>query len=267
MATGECVRPAAPDDLGQLVIAMRDKSHVNEGFDIGRALLDDLGVSEERILESVALERGKWAVGSFPAWDLAIANLAGAGRISRDALLDRTLEVLDRARDPIWSKSLRAFHDRRLKPTPRELATRQSVYVRWLESDRDAMVGFALGNLLRADGDGQIDGRAVLDNIAPALGAPAKTHARRAVVLVGRVLDREPGLVADGIDLAIEALAHQAADVQIAVVDVLAGHVGRVDHDQRAGSSRPLTAWTLPQSVASPCCWATHLARKARQPT
>lgn len=160
----------------------------------------------------------------WDAWERALVALAAKGAVPRDRLIDETLAAIGRDPDPATTKRWIAFHDRLVKPSADELAARQAVYLRWLESDRDALVGFALASVLRLDRSVPVDGRTLLERLGGAVAIRAKTHAKRAVTLVGRVMDREPLLADDCAEVLAEGLGHPAAEVQEAVVETVERH-------------------------------------------
>ena len=166
------------------------------------------------------VDRVEWSA-PHEAWEAALLELVADRTVSRDRALDETLAALLAMPEPVTAKGLVSFHDRGLRPTVAELDARRDGYLRLLESDRDALVGFALAVVLRIDRDRPLDGRELLDRIEPAVGLRAKTHAKRAVTLIGRVLDREPALDPSAL---FDALGHPSAEVQAEAVAVLERH-------------------------------------------
>ena len=64
--------------------------------------------------------------------------------------------------------------------------------------------------------------------------APAKVHATRAAKLAGRVLRRAPEHARAAAPVLLDALAHEAREVQGAVLDVLERHAKALGEDERA---------------------------------
>ena len=216
---GQCDKPAGQNYTGLMLRALRavDSPDAADALRADpAALADDVWLPFDPAFD--------WRYADLDAWLSAMTTLAADGTISRDRLIDETLSALGREADPGVAKRLMTFHDRQLVPTPDELAARRDVYLRWLESDRDAMIGFALGNLVRLDRKRPVDGRLLLDRLSSAVAVPARTHAKRATELVGRVLAREPELRTDGRDLLRVALAHPAVEVQQTAVELCQRH-------------------------------------------
>ncbi len=178
-------------------------------------------VLEERVWAPFALERVSWET-PWAGWERGLIELSADGSIARDRLLDETVAALLHHTDAGTLKALIAFHDKQLKPSPAELAARVDRYLQLLESGRDSTVGFALALFVRLDRAHPVDGRELLDRLAPAVGLRSKTHAKRAVLLIGSALDREPTL--EGTELLLDALGHPAAEVQAQALTVLERH-------------------------------------------
>ena len=85
-------------------------------------------------------------------------------------------------------------------------------------------MGFALGHVARLERAGRLDDRELLDRLDGAVAVRAKSHARRAVTLVGRVLDRSPALASAAAPILAHALGHAAAEVQEAALTILERH-------------------------------------------
>jgi uncharacterized protein DUF6493 len=211
---GQCHKPAG-DDYTQLMLnALAEAPDATEAL---RADPDDAWAPFHASLDVL-----RW--GPFDAWQSAMVALTAEGTFPRDRLIDETLRTLGDVTDAGVAKWLMTFHDRQIVPTADELAARLEIYLRWLESQRDAMIGFALVHLLRLDRAHAIDGRLLLERLPRAVATPARTHAKRAVTLVGRVLDRAPELASDGRDLLNLALGHSAVDVQEAAFKLYERH-------------------------------------------
>ena len=74
----------------------------------------------------------------------------------------------------------------------------------------------------------------LFEAIPPALLLPVKGHATRAVKLAGRVLKRSPEAARLATPPLVETLAHEARDVQEAVLDVLERHRDLLSHQDCA---------------------------------
>lgn len=207
----------APDSTGLLLRALDESERPADELRAFPELL------EAEIWAPFAVEHAAWN-DYWPAWQAALTELSADGTIARERLLDETLGALLAHTGAGTLKALFAFHDKQLKPSADELAAHVDRYLRLLESDRDATLGFALKALVRLDRRHPVDGRELLDRLAPAVAVRAKAHAKRAVELTGSVLDREPALAGQGVAMLLDALGHPAAEVQAAALDVLVRH-------------------------------------------
>lgn len=232
---GLCDEPAVDERLVARVMytvatLARGGSALADTIEPADVLRADLPVLESTVWESLKLERSAQRDWMFDEWDVVLIQLATEGLVDRDRLVDETIDALERYPAPAHAKRVIAFHDKLLAPSPDEMMARIDRYLAWLESDRDTLVGFALGNLLRVEAAGAaLDPVVVLDHLGPVMGISAKTHARRAVALVGRVLAREPALTRDGVGLLLSSITHPARDVQVAAAKLLVRHAGALD--------------------------------------
>ncbi|MGE0430774.1 MAG: DUF6493 family protein, partial [Planctomycetota bacterium] len=84
-----------------------------------------------------------------------------------------------------------------------------------------ATVSFALKVIEGLSKAGQLTPRTLLDHIVPGLFARQKGTVTRALKLLTAAATREPALAADAAQLAVDALVHEAPDVQAAVLDAV----------------------------------------------
>jgi hypothetical protein len=229
LRAGACTRPEGDGYPWLLLHAMQclaDGVACKAG-DVATALRDDPEVLEQDIWAAFRIAAdNSWL---FDALQRALVELAGDGSIERGTLVDETLVAIARTDDPGTGRRVMAFHDRVLKPTPAELADRQQTYLRWLDSDRDALVGFGLANIARLGRRADLDGRDLLERLGPLVALRSKAHAKRAVVLAERVVEQAPGLAATGLSIVADALAHDSAEVQDAALGVLERHGAVID--------------------------------------
>jgi hypothetical protein len=142
------------------------------------------------------------------------------GLLARDRLLDAILDALARDFEPRAARTYVSLHDA-LEPTPGERAAREAGYVRLLDAAEPRTVALALAGLSAIEAAGGTHGRAVLDRLGAALALPARVQAKRALKLLAAIAKREPALASEAMELAAEALVHEAADVQAAAVKLL----------------------------------------------
>jgi hypothetical protein len=190
------------------------------------ALLADPGLLDDEVWRlftvpdaAYALEKAgsfEWIDGArvkVQSWAEGIAELAGAGLLDRDRLLDACLDAFTRDFNPNrigWYAELL----QRLEPWPDEMAARSSSYVRLLSANAGDAVKVgqaALGRLLDA---GRLDRGLLLDACAPALRYPQKSIATAQLKLIGQVAAKDPGLRGRAAVTAAAAFGHERQDVQ-----------------------------------------------------
>lgn len=169
-------------------------------------------------------------------WSHALVELAAEGVVPRDRLLDASLAALRRDFTPYVARWHRQLHEM-LDPTVDEHAARESDLLALLASQDGALVGFAVRSLGALEKAGRVDAARLLEQLAPAVLAPQKTHALRAAKLAARVLRRHPALAATGARALLDALVHEARDVQEVAVEALERHRDALPGDvvSRAG--------------------------------
>ena len=83
------------------------------------------------------------------SWEVALVELAKEGRISRERLLDATIDGLSRDLHELRARWFAMLHDR-LEPTSEELAARVTRYRDLLGSRNPSTVAFALPSRQKA---------------------------------------------------------------------------------------------------------------------
>ncbi len=156
-------------------------------------------------------------------WKAALVQLAREGKLSRDRLLDASLDALARDFAQFRAGWFSRFHEA-LEPTRDERAARAARYLALLASKISPTVAFALNALKLLDKAGRLPPAAVVENISPALGARQKGTVREALRLLDRAAHAEPARKSAIARLAAEALLHEAADVQAAALDLIERH-------------------------------------------
>jgi hypothetical protein len=223
----ECDKPEGPEYVRAMIRHAGWLPFDGDGPAVGRhrrdlhaALLADRDLLETDVWRIFELEE-KTLSAAWYDWDATLIRLSAEGVISRDRLIDVCLAALRRDFSAGVAQSFTAFHDE-LAPTVGERADRLDEYVTLLASPVDSTVGFALRHLTAVERGGRaLDGRTMLDHLAPALIVRPKGHAKRAVALLAKIIKREPALADEGLDLAIGALAHEAAEVQDAAIALI----------------------------------------------
>jgi hypothetical protein len=129
------------------------------------------------------------------------------------------------------AQSFSSFHDK-LSPTSAELADRCGDHLALLSSPVASTVGFALRHLSTIDRAGRIDARTLIEHVGPALAIRPKGHVKRAIALLRCVCTREPALGGEAVDLLLDALAHDGADVQAAALEAIEQLPGTLSEEQ-----------------------------------
>ncbi|HEX5104981.1 MAG TPA: DUF6493 family protein [Pirellulaceae bacterium] len=156
-------------------------------------------------------------------WAGALAALSKTGEVSRDRLLDESLEALNRGFSQFRVAWFSQFHEL-LEPTVKERLKRQDKYLVLLASAIPPTVTFALDALDAIDKEKPLPAEALIEALQPVLLARQKGTARRAVQWLDRLATREPACASPAAGAAAQALAHESADVQKAAIEVLEKH-------------------------------------------
>jgi hypothetical protein len=229
---GYCGAPRSPRYIDQMLTNLLGGRRTSENPALKDLLLDDPGLLEDEIWRIFETEPGRGAIQLFSltmrdfppeeTWEGALVELAGEGRISRERLLDASLDGLSRDLHEMRAKWFAVVHDR-LEPTLDERASRGARYLDFLGSHIPSTVAFALkvlSGLLKA---GAIDAEAVADRLTPAFHSRAKGTVKQALTLLGLAVRRcgDSALKARAVMVASEGLVHESAEVQSAVLDFI----------------------------------------------
>jgi uncharacterized protein DUF6493 len=163
-------------------------------------------------------------------WDQALARLAAEGEISRDRLLDAGLDALERDFYPYRARWFPRFHEA-LSPTLEERAERLDRYLKLLSSRLPSTVSFALKALAALDKAGRLPGERFVSGVLPALRAREKGTMTLALRLLDRAARGDPSLRGRATVAAVEALSHEAPNIQAAAVDLIERHAVPADPD------------------------------------
>jgi hypothetical protein len=158
-------------------------------------------------------------------WDVALVDLAKKGKISRERLLDATIDGLSRDLHKLRARWFAIVYDR-LKPTPAELAARAARFPELLGSRNPSTVALALPvvrNLVKA---GRLDPGALVNRLAPILHVKTKGMVKQALALLDQAATRAgDSAQKDRIAaIAAEALVHESADIQEATLELIERH-------------------------------------------
>ncbi len=146
-------------------------------------------------------------------WSLGLIELSEDGTISRERLLDASLEALDRDFIQFRASWFSRFHEQ-LKPTLEERHARVDRYLQLLGSAIPPTVSFALHALLTLDKKNLVPTSSLLSALEPALHARSKAAINRALRLLKSAFKRSPDHRDQIASLSGKALLHETADVQ-----------------------------------------------------
>jgi hypothetical protein len=232
---GYCAAPRSASYIDRMLSALASQSPRWTTGGPKRSLLDDPGLLEHEIWRIFETEPGRGAVQLFTlaiqgappeaTWEGALVELAGEGRISRDRLLDASLDGLSRDLHEMRAKWFAVIHDR-LEPTLEERGARGARYLDFLGSRNPSTVAFALKVLKELLKAGRVEAAAVVDRLSPAFHSRTKATMKQAIALLDLAVRREgdPAHKARAVVVAAEGLVHEAADVQAAILDFVERH-------------------------------------------
>jgi hypothetical protein len=154
------------------------------------------------------------------SWSGALEALAKTGELSRDRLLDESLEALNRGFSQFRVAWFSQFHEL-LEPTVTERLKRQEKYLVLLASSIPPTVTFALDALDIIDKERPLPAAEMIESLQPVLFAKHKGTAKRAVQWLDKLAARDAKCQPIAASAAAQALAHEAVDVQKAAIDVI----------------------------------------------
>jgi Family of unknown function (DUF6493) len=146
-------------------------------------------------------------------WGPTLVQLSEEGHLSRDRLLDASLEALERDFAQFRAGWHSRFHEL-LAPTIDERAVRQERYRRLLGSAVPPTVTFALKALTVLAKQERLETDELLDALEPALLARAKSSVKMATKLAMAVAQDKPASRTAVAVVLASALAHEATDLQ-----------------------------------------------------
>jgi tetratricopeptide (TPR) repeat protein len=222
---GLCPRPDSDAYiLGILAHAWRSRSSPRE------LLEEDPDLLEQEVWRLFEVEGGgedslaaRDKFGRERSWSQVLADLGNEGRLSRDRLLDASLDALERDFAQFRAGWFSRFHEA-LSPTLDERAARMGRYLALLGSRIPPTVSFALKALAALDKADRLPPGPVVDQIAPALRAREKGAVTQALRLLDRAVRRDPSLAARAAEVAAKALTHESPEVQGAALDFIERH-------------------------------------------
>lgn len=166
-------------------------------------------------------------------WTDALMELSRQGVLSRDRLLDASLDALSRDFIQFRAGWFSRFHEA-LEPAPAERAARIQVYLRLLGSSIPPTVAFATNAVAIVEKIKPLPASELIGALQPALSAKGKAVVKAAVQLLEAAAKREPDSKQAICIAAIPALLNEAPEVQRAVLDLLDRHGDRQDAELRS---------------------------------
>jgi len=160
-------------------------------------------------------------------WSVILADLASQGLLSRERLLDASLDALELDFHQFRAGWFSRFHEY-LRPTVRERAARAARYAGLLASRIPPTVSFAIDALATIAKAGEALPPETLAALAPAYRAKAKRTALAALAMGERLLEREAEPARHAPSFA-GALENPAREVQSAALDILERFADRND--------------------------------------
>jgi hypothetical protein len=166
-------------------------------------------------------------------WSTALVQLAAEGKLSRNRLLDATLDGLHRDFHEYRARWFAHLHEA-LSPAIDERAERVERYASLLQSRNASTITFAVKSLAALDKANRLAARLLIDSIAPALRVRHKTTARTALKVLEGTMERERPLTDQAALVAAEALRHESSEVQRTAIDIIARFGRRKDQALRS---------------------------------
>jgi hypothetical protein len=161
-------------------------------------------------------------------WHDALLNLAKAGHLPRERLLDCSLDALERDFNHYRARWFATFHDA-LSPSGKELHQHALRYLRLVSASASNIVSWALEIVGRIAEEGIYDTATLIGGIQPVLSSRHGSLAKRAIELLDASARSSPDAARQASLAATTALGHEATDVQEAALDLFDKHASAVD--------------------------------------
>ncbi|MDE0805542.1 MAG: DUF6493 family protein [Acidimicrobiales bacterium] len=183
---------------------------------------------------------------SRDGWIDAFVTLSAEGRISRQRVLESTLDALARDVTQHQSKWFVALWTA-LGATRDEGASNQERLLHLLDRSVPAVVQFALRELGQLQKEGRLDAEAFISEIeGPLLTMPVAT-AKAGLRMLDRVGKAHPELRSDALLATTSALLHDHSKVQDSAIQILAKRRGPIDPDLESAIDANSDALTTQQ--------------------
>ncbi|MDA3647361.1 DUF6493 family protein [Saccharopolyspora indica] len=157
-------------------------------------------------------------------WPRLLVKLAADGVLDRSMLLDGVLAALQLGVKRDGAETLITVHDE-LAPGLDEVAARTQDYIALLPDSYSTVAALAQRELKRLDGAGRLTTDALLDGSRAVFFRKEKKLVRAQLAWLGKVVGTRPEVLPAFVD----ALHHDAPDVQERALTRLLDHAGRLD--------------------------------------
>jgi hypothetical protein len=204
---------------------------------------------------------------STASWPLALAVLAGSGRLERGQLLDRCLGRLLQGGSAAGLRGFLLLHEA-LDPTLDEVAARTRDYARLLADGPSRVATCAQRALRRLDDAGRLEMDRLLEVSRAVLVRPEKQLVRSQLSWLDAVARQQPQFAGQVLAAVAVAFAQEAAELQARVLSVVLRHARHADAAARAELLAAAAALPvdMAQQVASALGSQSPLHRPAAPP-
>jgi hypothetical protein len=146
-------------------------------------------------------------------WLEAFVRLSNEGQLSRDRLLDASLQAIEREFPDAMSRWFPKLHEA-LQPTLDDRQKFLPRYWSFLNSSNSSTVNFALELIQRLETNALLQDDDIVDHLPRVLLDKSKTRVRQAMKMLDRLAKRRPDLAPQVAFAATTALMHTATDIQ-----------------------------------------------------
>jgi hypothetical protein len=210
------------------------------------------------------------------SWSEGLLALMRSGDLPRERLLRCSLEALQRDFNHYRAKWFADFHDA-LQPTRDEQRGFADTYLQLLGVSAPNIVSWTYKKVESLVKDGALSATELIPGLRPVLQARTKGIVLKTLKLLDRVLKKSPQFALEASRMAVTALAHEDAEVQGAVLDLVDKFGNRDDDELKsriaqcasvvAMSQRErLGRWLESDDVAEPVRPAGHRPDAADHP-
>ncbi len=147
------------------------------------------------------------------SWGLTLCKLAQSGHISRDRLIDNTLDALQRDFNHFRAKWFQRMHDA-LELNEQERSDRRDRYLSLLRCSAAPVVSWSFKEVERLHKTSPYDPKTLVTGITPVLQSRQKGIVKRALKLLERLSTAAPKIGKLVAQTSLVALAHEDTEVQ-----------------------------------------------------